>query len=141
MSLAAVIVTAPNTAETAAKAKKDKPTCAIRDLQQQVVLHTIYRENFDDIASTVGGLYSLAAENGIYPDGPLTFAYLNNFSHVSNQHWLTEIRLPVDKSALEVAGKLRKMTDVKTLSAMKVAVATKPEGMANSDPVYKSLYT
>lgn len=141
VSLAAVTATAPNTAETATKARKDKPTCAIRELPQQVVLYTIYRGNFDDIASTVGGLYSLAAENGIYPDGPLTFAYLNNFSHVSNQHWLTEIRLPVDKSALQVAGKLGKMTDIKTVSAMKVAVATKPEGMANPEPVYKSLYT
>ena len=36
VSLAAVTATAPDTAETAAKAKTDKPTCAIRELQQQV---------------------------------------------------------------------------------------------------------
>ena len=139
--LSLVAVTAmKGSPETPTKAKEGKPPFAIHELQKQVVLYTIYRGDFNDIGSTIMELYSLAAANGIYPEGPITVAYLNISRHISSKHWVTEVRLPVDKRALEVAGKLGKMTDIKTISAMKVAVATKPEGMADSAPIYKNLY-
>jgi len=139
LSLVAVTAMKGST-ETPTKAKEGKPAFAIRELQKQVVLYTIYRGDLNDIGSTITELYSLAAANGIYPEGPITFAYLNTSRHISSKHWVTEVRLPVDKRALEVAGKLGKMTDIKTISAMKVAVATKPKGMADSAPIYKNLY-
>jgi len=143
LSLAALTAIA-DTSETVTEAKKEKTVCAIRDLPQQVVLYTIYRGNLDDVRPAVEELFNLAGQKGIYPiypDVAITFVYLNNFQHVSREHWLTEIRVPVDKTALEAAGKLGKMTDVKTISPMKVAVATKPEGMANPEPIYRTLYT
>ena len=124
-----------------AESAGDKPACTIRDVKQQVVLYTIHRGGLESIGPVVADLFGLAGQHGIYPDGPIMFAYLNYFRHTSSEHWLTEIRLPVDKQALKLSGTLGKMTDVKTVSAMKAAVATKPEGMADPLPIYHRLYT
>jgi effector-binding domain-containing protein len=124
-----------------AESAGDKPACTVRDIEQQVVLYTIHRGGLDKIASVVMNLFNLAVEKGIYPDGPVTFAYLNDFTRTSSEHWLIEIRLPVDKGALKLSGTLGKMTDVKTLAPVKMTVATKPEGMADPRPVYERLYT
>ena len=129
------------TSMISAESAGDKPACTTRQLEKQVVLYTIHRGGLDNIVSVVIDLFSLATEKGVFPDGPITFAYLNDLTRTSSEHWLIEIRLPVDKSALKLAGTLGKMTDVKTLSSVKMAVAIKPEGMADPRPVYERLYT
>lgn len=129
------------TSMIAAESAGDKPTCTIRQVEEQVVFYTIHRGGLDNIPSVVMNLFNLAIEKGVYPDGPITFAYLNDFTRTSSEHWLIEIRLPVDKSALKLSGTLGKMTDVKTLSPVKMAVAVKPEGMADPRPVYERLYS
>ena len=128
------------TSMIAAESAGDKPACTTRQLEEQVVLYTIHRGGLDNISSVVMNLFGLATEKGVFPDGPVTFAYLNDFTRTSSEHWLIEIRLPVDKSALKLAGTLGKMTDIKTLSSVKVAVAVKPEGVADPLPVYERLY-
>ena len=133
IALAVGVISAESTA--------DKPSCTVENTEPQVVLYTIHRGGFDDIGSVVGDLFSLAAQKGISPSEPLTFVYLNNFTYTSSEHWLVEIRVPVGKEALDLAGTLGKFTDVKTLSAMKVAVAIKPEGSADPGPIYERLYT
>jgi len=135
------VLTVTVVSQIAAKSAADKPPYAIEDVEQQVVLYTIHRGGFDDIASVMMNLFGLAGEKGLYPSEPLAFTYLNNFAYTSSEHWLTEIRLSVGKEALKLAGTLGKFTDVKTLPAMKVAVATKPEGLADSGPIYEGLYT
>ena len=129
------------TSMIAAESAGDKPACTIRQLEEQVVFYTIHRGGLDKIASVVMNLFNLAIEKGAYPDGPITFAYLNDFTRTSSEHWLIEIRLPVDKSALKLSGTLGKMTDVKTLAPVKVATTIKPEGMANPRSAYERLYT
>lgn len=129
------------TSMISAESASDRPACTTRRLEEQVVLYTIHRGGLDNIALVVMNLLNLASEKGIQPDGPITFAYLNDFTRASSEHWLIEIRLPVDKSALKLSGTLGKMTDVKTLSPVKMAVAVKPEGMADPRPVYERLYT
>ena len=73
------------------------------------------------------------------PRGPVSYAYLNNPKLILPEHWLTEIRIPVDQSALRVAGTLGEMVDVKKLPAMQVAMAVKPEGMADPAEIYSKL--
>ena len=136
---AALILAA--TSMIAAESAADKPTCTVRDVEQQVVLYTIHRGGLDNIASVVMNLFTLATEKGVFPDGPITFVYLNDFTRTSSEHWLIEIRLPVDKSALKLSGALGKMTDVKALSPVKMVATIKPEGMADPRPVYERLYT
>ena len=67
--------------------------------------------------------------------------YLNNPQHVSSEHWLTEIRIPVIEEALKLAGTLGEMTDVKKLPAMTVAAAVKPPGLADSASIHARLDT
>jgi len=123
-----------------AKSDADKPACTIRQLEEQVVLYTIHRGGLDNIPSVVMNLFNLATEKGVYPGGPITFAYLNDFTRTSSEHWLIEIRLPVDKGALKLSGTLGEMTDVKTLSSVKMVATIKPEGMADPRPIYERLY-
>jgi effector-binding domain-containing protein len=127
--------------EISANSDADKPDCAIRKVEQQVVLYTIYRGSYGETGKVVGRLFALAGQKAITPRGPVSYAYLNNPRQVSSEHWLTEIRIPVAKDALKLAGTLGEMTDVKALSAMEVAVTTKPEGLADPGPVYNHLYT
>lgn len=65
--------------------------------------------------------------------------YLNNPEQVSEEHLLTEIRLPVDKDYLDLAGTLGAFTDVKAVKAHEAVVVTKPVGVADPAPYYKAL--
>ena len=113
---------------------------AIRQIEEEVVLYTIHRGSYDKIGPVIGRLYALAGKKGISPRGPVYYVYLNNPNRVSNEHWLTEVRIPVSKDALKAAGTLGKMTDIKTLPATEVAVAVKPEGQADPSGIYNKLY-
>ena len=117
----------------------EKSEIIIRQVKPQTVLYTIYRGDYDKVGQAIGRLYALAVQNKLWPSGSLHFAYLNNPEHVSREHWLTEIRIPVREVALKLAGTLGEMTDVKKLPAMTVAVATKPAGQAEPAPLYTSL--
>jgi len=119
----------------------DKSGVIIRQVKPQTVLYAIYRGDYDKVGQAIGSLYALAVQEKIWPSGSLHFAYLNNPKHVSSEHWLTEIRIPVREEALKHAGTLGEMTDVKKLPAMTVAVATKPAGQADSEPIYVRLDT
>ncbi|UCD29546.1 MAG: GyrI-like domain-containing protein [Planctomycetota bacterium] len=127
-------------AEIYAKSATSKPAFSIRKLDRQVVLYTIFRGNYAQAGKAIGELYALAGKKGIIPRGPVMFAYLNNPTLVSSEHWLTEIRIPVGREALKAAGTLGKMTDVKRLPAMEVAVAVKPAGMTDYGTIYAKLY-
>jgi effector-binding domain-containing protein len=111
----------------------------IRQVESQTVLYTLYRGDYDNVGQAISSLYALAVQNRIWPSGAVHFAYLNNPDRVSKEHWLTEIRIPVGESALEHAGTLGEMTDIKTLPAMTMAVASKPAGQANSQSIYARL--
>lgn len=123
-----------------AKSVAKEAEFTIEKTDQQVVLYTIYRGKYDKVGLAIGQLFALAGQKGITPRGPVTFAYLNNPTRVSSEHWLTEIRIPVNKEALKLAGTLGEMTDVKTLPATEVVVAVKPEGMADPGPLYEKLF-
>ena len=116
------------------------PAFAIRKIEGQVVLYTIYRGSYDKAGPAIGKLFALAGRKGASPRGPMSHVYLNNPKQVSSQHWLTEIRIPVGREALKLAGTLGEMTDVKILPAMELAVAVKPEGQANPSSIYDNLH-
>jgi len=128
------------TAEISAKSAADKPAFAIRKVEKQVVLYTIYRGSYEKIGPAVGKLFALAGRNGIRPRGPVSYVYLNNPKTVASEHWLTEIRIPVGSDALKLSGTLGEMTDVKSLPAMEVVVAVKPEGQSDPAPIYEKIY-
>jgi effector-binding domain-containing protein len=127
-------------ARISAESAGGKSSFAVRKVEEQVVLYTINRGGYDKTGPAVGKLFALAGQKGIRPRGPVSYVYLNNPKLVSSQHWLTEIRIPVGKEALKLAGTLGEMTDVKALPAMEVAVAVKPEGQSDPAPVYEDLY-
>jgi effector-binding domain-containing protein len=128
-------------ADIFAKVRSNLPAFALRKVDEKVVLYTIYRGGYDKAGIAVGKLFALAGEKRIIPRGRVSYAYLNNPRLVSSEHWLTEIRIPVGKEALNLAGTLGEMTDVKTLLAMQMAVAVKPEGQADPGPIYESLHS
>jgi len=111
-----------------AKSAESKSAIAIREVEKQVVLYTIHRGNYNKTGPVIGKLFALAGRKGIKPAG-------------SSQHWLTEIRVPVSKEALKLAGTLGEMTDVKEVPAVKLAVAKKPQGQENPSAIYEQLYT
>ena len=117
-----------------------KPAITVRKVEPQVVLYTIYRGSYEKAGSAIGKLFALAGQNRIQPRGPVYYVYLNNPNQVSSEHWLTEIRIPVGKDALKITGILGEMTDVKTLPAMEMAVAVKPQGLTDPSPIYTALY-
>ena len=117
-----------------------KSTFTLRRIEKQVVLYTIYRGSYDKVGLAIGKLCALAGRKGVRPLGPMTHVYLNNPKLVASQHWLTEIRVPVGKEALKLAGTLGEMTDVKTLPAMEVLVAVKAKGQADPAPIYEEIY-
>ncbi|MHC4193449.1 MAG: GyrI-like domain-containing protein [Planctomycetota bacterium] len=137
--LAAVAVLAAGASKVVVEPAADQEDLAIRQVGEQVVLYTLYRGSYDKTGQTIGKLYALAGRKGIAPGGPMSCAYLNNPTLVSSEHWLTEIRIPVGKDALKLAGTLGEFTDVKTLPAMKVVVAEKREGIADPGPLYEKL--
>jgi len=117
-----------------------KSTLQTRQLKSQTVLYSIYRGPYEQMGAAIGSLYALAGQKGIIPRGPLSCAFLNNPQFVSPQHYLTEIRIPVDNAALKHSGSLGPFTDIKTLPEMEVAVATRPAGLTDPAPIYNQLY-
>lgn len=116
-----------------------KSEIVVRQVKPQTVIYTIYRGDYNKIGQAIGNLYAQAVKNKIWPSGTVYFAYLNNREHVAKEHWLTEIRIPVKGNALELAGTLGEMTDIKKLPAMTMAVATKSAGRADTGSLYTSL--
>ena len=118
-----------------------KPEVAIRKAEAQTVLYTLYRGPYDKVGPAIGKLFMLAGQKGMAVRGPLAMIYLNNPQLVSSAHWLTELRIPVDKNALKLAGALGEFTDVKELPAFELAVVTKGEGVADLSPLMERLET
>lgn len=124
-----------------AASKPEEIPIEVRKTPERVVLYTIHRGPLEKVGSTIEELMTTAMQKGAYPSGPISFMYLNDFEAVSNEHWLTEIRVPVAQEALGLAGTLGKFTDVKKLAGTEVAVTGKPEGLASPEPIYERLYT
>jgi hypothetical protein len=101
-----------------AESAAGNPKFSIRKAEQQIVLYTVHRGSYDKAGAAVGRLFALAGQKQIRPYGPASYVYLNNPQSISSEHWLTEIRIPVDKEALKLTGTLGEMTDVKTLPAV-----------------------
>jgi effector-binding domain-containing protein len=139
--LAVLALTAAVTVSIWAEQSSDSSSITTRQEKSQVVLYTIYRGDYDKVGQAIGNLYALAVQKKIWPNGSLQFAYLNNPEHVSSEHWLTEIRIPVREDALKLAGSIGEMTDIKKLPVMMMAVATKPAGQADPGPIYANLGT
>jgi len=139
--LVASMLVAVAAAEIYAGQTEEKSEITIRKIESQVVLYTIYRGEYQKIGQSIGNIYGLAMKNQIWPQGSISLVYLNNPQYVSGEHCLVEIRIPVGKEALKKAGTLGEMTDVKTLPAMEMAVAVKPQGLADPSPIYAALYT
>jgi effector-binding domain-containing protein len=113
---------------------------AIKKLEAQTVLYTVYRGPYEGIGSPVGELYGLAMQKHIKPCGPIALVYLNNPQSTSREHYLIEIRIPVDANALQQAGSLGPMTDVKTLKATDYAVMRRQSGDMDYEAFYHTLY-
>ena len=124
----------------AATEVSSKPKYEIRKVDQQAVLYTIYRGDYQNIGQPIGKLFALAGTKGIIPAGQVQFVYLNNPNYVSKEHWLTEIRIPVGKEALKLAGTLGEITDIKVLPASEMIVAKKPKGQADPNSIYANMY-
>jgi len=115
------------------------PDVILRDIGPQTVLYTIHRGHYDTVNSTINKLYKLADLKGICITGPTLIGYLNDPHIQSPEHWLTEIRIPVSADAMQFTGTLGRMTDVKILPAINVAV--KRERQDNPDITICSLYS
>ncbi len=116
------------------------PNVTVRQVESQAVLYTVYRGHYEGVGPAIDELLELAGEKHLTPIGPIYTGYLNNPLLVSGDHWLIEIRMPVPMDALEFAGTLGEMTDVKLMPAMKVVSAVKPEGQLDPGPVIRGLY-
>ncbi len=125
--------------EISAQSTEGASAITIRKIDKQVVLYTIVRGSYAKAGMESGMLYARAAMKQMAPQGPSCFVYLNNPQKTSAEHWLTEVRIPVGAEALKYAGSLGDMTDVKEVPAMEVAVAVKPEGMADPSSIYHEL--
>jgi effector-binding domain-containing protein len=126
-------------ADTEAQTDAGKYDFTIRKIDQQTVLYTIYRGDYDQIGPAIGKLYALAGQKQIRPLGPTHYAYLTNPKVTPPQHSLTEIRIPVDRDTLIHSGTLGPMTDVKTIPSIEVAVVIKPKGLADPSELYNQL--
>lgn len=117
------------------------PEVELRQIGPQTVLYTIHRGPYENIGETINNLYELAVQKNIYPVGPVMSGYLNDPRTESSEHWLIEVRIPVDGSALCLAGTLGEIIDVKSIPAMQVAVAVKPQGQFQPGYAIESLYS
>ncbi len=113
----------------------------IREIPQQTVLYTIYRGNNHRISEAINELYTLADSKNIQPCGPVSICCLNSPLYENDSHKLIEIQIPVEAIAINRAGTLGQMTDIKVLPAMKVAVAAQPNGDSNSNEIIANLFT
>ncbi len=138
--LAILILVVIVTAGISAEQTTNKSDITTRQLESETVLYTIHRGSYEKLGKTIGSLYAQAVKSKIWPRGQLYCVYLNNPEYVSSEHYLIEIRIPVDKEASNLTGTLGEMTDVKTLPALEVAVVIKPAGQADPDSIYVNLY-
>ena len=122
-----------------AESATEEKEFSIRKADEQVILYTLHRGSYDGAGQAIGRLFALAGQKGMIPKGNVTFTYLNNPQLTSSEHCLTEIRIPVGKEALKLAGTLGEFTDVKVVPGGEVAVAVKPEGQADPRPIYERL--
>ncbi|MBN1973970.1 MAG: GyrI-like domain-containing protein [Sedimentisphaerales bacterium] len=113
----------------------------IRMVPQQTVLYTIYRGNYYNIGEAIKELCALANVKGMSPCGYVSTCYLNSPVTENERNRLIEIQIPVDAQAMELAGTLGDMTDVKVIPAMKVAVAIKPEGYYDPSIIIEDLFS
>ena len=139
--LSAVIVVSVCACVALAQDEAKAPEIQVRKVDEQVVLYTLHRGDYDQVGQAIGRLFQIATEKGMKVTGGVSLAYLNNPDFVEKEHLLTEVRLTVDKDALKHAGKLGEFIDVKTVRAHKAAVATKPAGMADPSSIYEALLT
>ena len=116
------------------------PDVKIRRIGPQAVLYTVFRGHYEEIGPEINRLYNLAEAKGLIPVGPVATGYLNNPQFISPEHWLIEIRIPVDTDSLKYTGTLGQMTDIKLLPAMNVAASVKPKGQNDPGPAIRSLY-
>ena len=123
-------------------AKRENPTeqVKLKNYEKKCVLYTIYRGDYKQMGRTVRNLYFGAASKDIKILSTPTYIYLNNPKDFSSEHWLTEIRLDVKPEALEHAGKLGPMTDVKEVPSFKAAAAIKPQGVADPNSIFEKLH-
>jgi effector-binding domain-containing protein len=113
---------------------------SLREVAPQTVLYTVHRGHYSSVGPVINRLNQLAIAKGLHPCGSPSIGCLNNPGSVSSGHWLIEIQIPVEEEAMVLAGTLGKMTDVKRLPAMSVAVAAKGLGLADPEPVIHRLY-
>jgi hypothetical protein len=104
------------------------------------VLCSIYRRNLDQVGTKIGSLFMEVGKRGLIPKGGISLVYLNNSGTAPLEHSLTEIRIAVDKSAPSYAGTLGEFTDVKTVPATEVVVATKQTGTGGVESAYESAH-
>jgi effector-binding domain-containing protein len=117
-----------------------RPAVTVRQEPEQVVAYTVFRGNYDKIGPAIGQLFMKLGQNGIAPQMPITFVYLNNAGITQPDHYLTEVRIPVGKEALAKAGTLGDFTDVTTIPALEYAVIRKEPGMGDPMGLRKALY-
>jgi effector-binding domain-containing protein len=134
------IVLAAFTVELFAEANGTGSDFTIKKLEAQTVLYTVYRGPYEGIGSPVGELFGTAMQKNIKPNGPIALVYLNNPQGTSREHYLVEIRIPVDANALQQAGSLGPMTDIKTLNAATYAVMKRQAGDMDYEAFYHKLY-
>jgi effector-binding domain-containing protein len=137
--LLAIGLLAVSVAEIFAQPADSSSAVTVRKIDKQVVLYTVVRGSYAKAGTEIGMLYARAATKQIAPRGQVYFVYLNNPQKTSSEHYLTEVRIPVDAEALKQAGSLGDMTDVKGAPAVEFAVAVKPEGMADPSAIYRNL--
>ena len=111
-------------------------TVTLRTIPSQTILYTVVRGYYDKLGPAFGMLYGLAGIKGLTPMGPAMSVHLNNPRNTEGDHMLTEIRIPVDDTALELAGTLGVMTDVKTVPETLAAVGLKSKGVSDSGPIF-----
>ena len=135
-----VVIVAAVTVELFAGQDIGESVFSIKKSDTQTVLYTVYRGPYESIGKSIGELYALAIRKNIMPRGPLAMVYLNNPQNTSREHFFTEIRIPVDPNALQQAGTLGPMTDIKTLKATEYAVMKKQPGQTDYEAFYRDLY-
>jgi effector-binding domain-containing protein len=121
-------------------AQENNNKITLKTVESKTVLYTVSRGDYAQMGVPIGRLYALARAKGLTPSGDLRIVYLNNPTQVANQHWLIEIQIPVNKDALSLTGTLGDMTDVKQVPAMKTAMITRQNIMADPTALYEQLY-
>lgn len=119
---------------------QDTTGITIREIPQQTVLYTIYRGRNHKINEVIDELYTLAESKNISPCGPASICCLNSPWYADDEHRFFEIQIPVENIAINQTGTLGKMTDIKVLPAMKVAVAAQSQAKNNSTETIANLF-